>query len=257
MPRTVLITGSTSGIGWGIAKAFAEREDRVVLNGFPGDVSAQDLCAEIAALGGQAMYHAADMRKPDQIQQCVQEACQEFGGIDILVNNAGIQHVCAVEDFPLEKWEDILAVNLSSVFHTTRQCVPLMKKAGWGRIVNIASAHGLVASAYKSAYVAAKHGVLGLSKSVALELAEHHITCNAICPGYVRTPLVEAQIPAQAHTRGISENEVIQEVMLKNQPTREFVTIEEVASLVIYLCEQEARNITGAALSIDGGWVAQ
>lgn len=257
MAKNVLITGSTSGIGWAIARAFAERGDRVVLNGFLGDKTAQELCSELQQLGGEGVYFSADMRDAAQIVDWVKLAERAWGGVDVLVNNAGIQHVSPIEQFPVDKWDDILAVNLSSVFHATRAVVPVMQQSGWGRIINIASAHGLVASPYKSAYVAAKHGVLGFTKTIALELAQQHITCNAICPGYVRTPLVDAQIPATAQARGISEQDVIEQVMLANQPTKQFVGTEEIASLCLYLCDEAAKNITGAALSIDGGWTAR
>ena len=255
--KTVLITGSTSGIGLEIAYGFAKRGDNIIINGFAGDKSIDEICLELQGLGASVLYCAADMRKPDEIAAMMTQIQQYYGGVAVLINNAGIQHVAAVQDFAPEKWQEIIDVNLSAAFHTIRLAVPMMQQAGWGRIINIASAHGLVASPYKSAYVAAKHGLVGLTKSVALELAEQNITCNAICPGYVKTPLVEAQIPATATQRGITEAEVISEVMLKSQPTKRFVTVEEIAQSALYLCSDAAGSITGTSLSIDGGWVAQ
>jgi 3-hydroxybutyrate dehydrogenase len=256
--RTALVTGSTSGIGEGVARALAASGCNVVLNGM-GDAAAIEVQRGKLARdhGVDVAYDAADMTRPVEIERMVQAAIARFGSVDVLVNNAGIQHVAAVDEFPPEKWDAILAINLSSAFHTTRIALPAMKRKGFGRIVNIASAHALVASPFKSAYVAAKHGIAGLTKTVALEVAQAGITCNAICPGYVRTPLVEAQIPDQARTRGISEEAVVQQVMLAGQPTRKFVGIDEVASLVVYLASDAARSITGAILSIDGGWTAQ
>jgi 3-hydroxybutyrate dehydrogenase len=207
--------------------------------------------------GVEVRYDAADMSRPADIARMMNTALGEFGVIDILVNNAGIQHVAAVDEFPPEKWDAILAINLSSVFHTSRAALPAMKRKGWGRIVNIASAHALVASPFKSAYVAAKHGVAGFTKSLALEVAQDGITVNAICPGYVRTPLVEAQIPDQARTRGISEEEVVQQVMLASQPTKRFIAIDEVAAFALFLCSDAAQSITGAVLPVDGGWTSQ
>jgi 3-hydroxybutyrate dehydrogenase len=256
--KTALVTGSTSGIGEGIAQALARSGCNVVLNGF-GDADAiEALRARLAReYGVDVRYDAADMGRPADIGRMMDTALRQFEAIDILVNNAGIQHVASVEEFPPEKWDAILAINLSSVFHASRAVLPAMKRKGWGRIVNVASAHALVASPFKSAYVAAKHGVAGFTKTLALEVAQAGITVNAICPGYVRTPLVEAQIPDQARTRGISEEEVVQQVMLAGQPTKRFVGIDEVAALTLFLCSEDAKSLTGAVLPIDGGWTAQ
>jgi 3-hydroxybutyrate dehydrogenase len=256
--KGAIITGSTSGIGLGIAKAFAESGMNVMLNGF-GD--AKEIERTRAALeedyGIAAAYSAADMSKPDEITAMVEDARRAFVQVDVLVNNAGIQHVEAVETFPVAKWDAIIAIDLSSAFHGIRAVVPEMKARKWGRIINIASAHGLVASPFKAAYVAAKHGVLGLTKTVALETAEHGITVNAICPGYVLTPLVQKQIPETAKARGISEEEVVKNVLLHAQPTRQFVTTEQIGALSLFLCTEAAASITGAALPVDGGWTAQ
>ncbi|MCH9808076.1 MAG: 3-hydroxybutyrate dehydrogenase [Alphaproteobacteria bacterium] len=270
--RSAIVTGSTSGIGLGIAKAFAEAGMNVMLNGF-GELDEieeirQDLeetsptiiaaCDEFRKLSGQqAVYSRADMRKPEQVRAMVERAHDEFGSLDVLVNNAGIQHVAPIEEFPAAKWDAILAINLSSAFHSIAAAMPIMKKQKFGRIINIASAHAMVASPYKSAYVAAKHGILGLTKTVALEGAEHGITANAICPGYVKTPLVEKQIPDTAAARGMSEEEVVKKVILDAQPTKEFVTTEQVGRLAVFLCRDGAASITGAALPVDGGWTAQ
>ena len=257
MARTVVVTGSTSGIGLGIARAFAAEGANLVINGFgPADeIEANRKAPE--AHGGKALWHGADMTKPAEIADLIATAEKAFGGIDVLVNNAGIQHVSPVEDFPIDKWDQIIAINLTSSFHTIRACVPGMKAKKKGRIINVASAHALVASPYKSAYVAAKHGIMGLTKSVALELAEFGITINAICPGYVLTPLVEKQIPDTARARGISEEQVKTDVMLRLQATKEFVAIEEVGATAIFLASDAARQITGTSISIDGGWTAQ
>jgi 3-hydroxybutyrate dehydrogenase len=256
--KTAVITGSTSGIGLAIATAFAKTGANVVINGFGNLTEVEAIRSRLEALGGgKVIYHPADMTKPAEIADLIATAVSEFGGIDILVNNAGIQHVEKIEDFPIEKWDQIIAINLSSSFHTIRATIPVMKAKGKGRIVNIASAHGLVASPFKSAYVAAKHGIMGLTKAVALEVAENGITINSICPGYVLTPLVEKQIPDTAKARGISEEQVKSDVMLKFQPTREFVSVEEVAAATLFLASDEARSITGTHLSIDGGWTAQ
>ena len=256
--KTALITGSTSGIGAGIAEALARAGYDIVLNGF-GEADAIEILRTRLQRehGVEVRYDAADMRVPDQIARMVADAVDRLGAIDVLVNNAGIQHVAPVDEFPPDKWDAILAINLSSAFHTTRAVLPGMKRNGWGRIVNIASAHALIASPFKSAYVAAKHGIAGFTKSVALEVAQAGITVNAICPGYVRTPLVEAQIPDQARTRGISEEDVVQTILLAGQPTKRFVGIDEVAALALYLVSDAAKSITGAVLSIDGGWTAQ
>ena len=254
--KNAIITGSTSGIGLGIANAFADQGINVVINGF-GDKD--DIEKERKALedkGVKAIYNGADMTRPDEIEALIKQAADEMGGVDILVNNAGIQYVSKVEEFPPEKWDAIIAINLSSSFHTTRHAIPLMKKQGWGRVINMASAHGLVASPFKSAYVAAKHGILGFTKTIALEVAQDNITCNAICPGYVKTPLVEGQIKDTAKARGISEEEVKNDVMLAAQHTKKFVTVEQVADLALFLCSDAAENITGAPMRIDGGWTA-
>jgi 3-hydroxybutyrate dehydrogenase len=256
--KTAIITGSTSGIGQGIAFSLAQKGVNIMLNGFgnASDIEAQRSKME-QDYGIKALYNPADMTKPEEIQSMISETKEKLGSIDILVNNAGIQHVSPVEEFPIEKWNAIIAINLSASFHTIRGCVPIMKEAGWGRIVNIASTHALVASPYKTAYVAAKHGIAGLTKVVALELAQNNITCNAICPGYVKTPLVEGQIADTAKARGITEDEVVRDVLLAAQPTKKFAEIEYVGSLVNYLCSEEANNITGTMLPIDGGWTAQ
>ncbi len=256
--KLALVTGSTSGIGLGIAKNFASKGMNVVLNGF-GDASAiENIRANMAKdFGVEVRYNGADMSKAEEIAAMIKTIEDEFGAIDVLVNNAGIQHVAPVEDFPIEKWNAILAINLSSSFHTIHAALPKMKAKGWGRIINIASAHALVASPYKSAYVAAKHGIAGLTKTVALETATFGITMNAICPGYVWTPLVEKQIPDTAKARGITEEQVINDVMLHSQPTKKFVTIEQVAALAHFLTSEDAAPITGAIIPIDGGWTAQ
>ena len=256
--RVAIVTGSTSGIGQGIAEAFAAAGMHVMLNGFGDRAQIDKLAADLASSHGiKTAYHPADMSKPAEILALVDAARAQLGPIDILVNNAGIQHVAPVETFPPEKWDAIIAINLSSSFHTIRAVLPEMKTRKWGRIINIASAHGLVASPFKSAYVAAKHGLLGLTKTVALETAEHGITVNAICPGYVLTPLVEKQIPDTAKARGISEDEVIKTVILAHQPTHRFVKIADIGTLAVFLCSAAAASITGTAQSIDGGWTAQ
>jgi 3-hydroxybutyrate dehydrogenase len=255
--KTAIVTGSTSGIGLGIAHALAASGANIVLNGF-GD--GDEIKEIVNGIRGQhnvgVSYSKADISQPDQIAEMVALAHNDFGSVDILINNAGIQHVAPIEEFPIEKWNAIIAINLSGAFHTSRLVVPGMKEKGWGRIVNIASAHALVASPFKSAYVAAKHGIAGLTKTIALELAEHGVTVNAICPGYVLTPLVEKQIPEQSKTRGISEDAVIHDVLLAAQPTKKFVEVSQVASLTAYLCSDEAASITGTLLPIDGGWTA-
>jgi len=256
--KAALVTGSTSGIGLGIARALASEGASIVLNGFGDAAAIAALRREIEETHGVAVRHvAADMRKPDEITAMVRSAEAEFGAIDVLVNNAGIQHVAPIDEFPPEKWNDIIAINLSSAFHTIRAALPKMKAKGWGRIVSTASAHAFVASPYKVAYVAAKHGIAGITKTVALEVAQQHITVNAIAPGYVWTPLVENQIPDTMKARGMSAEEVKRDVMLAAQPTKEFVTIEQVGALALYLCSDAASAITGAILPIDGGWTAQ
>jgi 3-hydroxybutyrate dehydrogenase len=256
--KSVVVTGSTSGIGLGIARAFAQQGANVLLNGFGDKTEIEKLRAGIASeFGVKAVYSGADMSKPAEIVAMIAQARRELGGVDVLINNAGIQHVAPVEDFPPEKWDQILAINLSSVFHASRAALPLMKAKGWGRVINIASVHGLVASPFKSAYVTAKHGVVGFTRTLALETAGKGITCNAICPGFVLTPLVETQIEDRARERGISREEAILNVILERQPSKEFVMIEEVAALAVYLAGEAAASITGAAMSVDGGWVAQ
>lgn len=258
MRKSAVITGSTSGIGKGVADALAASGVNIILNGF-GDTDAIE--AQRADLeekyGITAVYNGADMTKADEIRAMMAIAAEIFGSVDIVVNNAGIQHVSPIDKFPTEKWDAIIAINLTSAFHTTAAALPIMRKTGWGRVVNIASAHGLVASPFKSAYVAAKHGILGLTKTTALEAAQDGITCNAICPGYVRTPLVEAQIPDTAKARGITEEEVVRDVILSAQPTKSFVGLEELCALTVFLCSDAAKSLTGASLALDGGWTAK
>jgi 3-hydroxybutyrate dehydrogenase len=255
--KTAVVTGSTSGIGLAMARAFAEKGANVVIN---GSRKADEIEPARAAIEREfsvkALYLAADMSVPAQIAQMMAEAERVFGSIDVLVNNAGIQHVEPIESFPIEKWDAIIAVNLSAAFHTIRAAAPGMKARKWGRIVNTASAHALVASPFKSAYVAAKHGLAGLTKAAALEFARDGVTVNAIAPGYVWTPLVERQIPATMAARNLTRDEVINDVLLEAQPTKEFVTAEQVAALAVFLASDEAKSITGAILSIDGGWTA-
>lgn len=255
--KTALITGSTSGIGLGIAKALASEGANVIINGF-GDADAVEAerAALAAASGGKAGYDAADLTKAEEIEAMFARADQDFGGVDILVNNAGMQFVSPVEDFPIEKWNMILALNLTAAFLTIHHAVPGMRKKKWGRIIGTASAHSLVASPFKSAYVAAKHGLAGLTKTVALEVAEAGITANCISPGYVWTPLVENQIPDTMKARNMTREQVINDVLLAGQPTKQFVTIEQVAALASFLTRDEAASITGANLSVDGGWTA-
>ena len=251
--KTAVITGSNSGIGLGIARELAKVGANVVLNSFTDRDEDHALAAEIAEnFGVEAKYVAADMSKGDDCRRLIVAA----GGCDILVNNAGIQHVAAIEDFPVEKWDAIIAINLSSAFHTSAAAVTGMRDKGWGRIVNIASAHGLTASPYKSAYIAAKHGIVGLSKTVALETAEDPITCNAICPGYVLTPLVEAQIPDTMKKYDMSREDVVRNVLLARQPSKEFATVEQLGGTVVFLCSDAATQITGTTISVDGGWTA-
>jgi 3-hydroxybutyrate dehydrogenase len=255
--RSALITGSTSGIGRGIALKLADLGARIMINGFGDRGEIDALLAELQQRSGtEALYSSADMTKPAEIADMISQAQAAFGGLDILVNNAGIQFVAPIEDFPVEKWDAIIAINLSSAFHTIRHALPGMKTNGWGRVVNIASAHSLVASPFKSAYVTAKHGIAGLTKTVALEAAEFGVTVNAISPGYVLTPLVAAQIPATAKARGITEEEVKRDVLLAAQPTKQFIEVAHVAEAVAYLCSESAKGITGANLSMDGGWTA-
>jgi 3-hydroxybutyrate dehydrogenase len=252
--KTALITGSTSGIGLGIAKALAEQGAHIVLNGF-GDVEAPQ--AEVAALGVQVAYHGADMSRPADIADMMSYANARFGRVDILVNNAGIQHVARVEAFPPERWDAILAINLSSAFHATRLALPAMQAAGWGRIINVASVHGLVASVEKAAYVAAKHGVVGLTKVTALENATTGVTCNAICPGWVLTPLVQKQVDARAAALGVSNDEATRRLLGEKEPSLQFTTPQELGALAVFFCSAAAANVRGVAWNMDGGWTAQ
>ena len=255
--RTAIITGSTSGIGLGIADAFVAEGMNVMLNGFGDPAEIEATRARLDAAGtGRVLYHGADMTKPDQIADLIATTARDLGPVEILVNNAGIQHVAPIEDFPPEKWDAIIAINVSSAFHTIRHALPAMKERSWGRIINVASAHALVASPYKSAYVTAKHGIAGLTKTVALEAAEHGVTVNAVCPGYVLTPLVEAQIPDTAKARGISEEAVKRDVLLAAQATKEFVTVEQLGATCVFLASDAAAQITGILLPVDGGWTA-
>jgi 3-hydroxybutyrate dehydrogenase len=255
--KVSLVTGSTSGIGLGIARALAAAGSEIVLNGFGKPEEVADVQAKIAAdFKVRATFSPADMSKPAAIREMIEKTLQTSGRLDILVNNAGIQHVAPLQDFPPEKWDAILAIDLSSAFHTTRLALPSMLANKWGRIINIASAHGLVASPYKSAYVAAKHGIVGLTKVTALETAEQGITCNAICPGYVYTPLVEAQIDGQAKAHNIPREKVIRDVLLAQQPNKRFATVEELGALSVFLASDAAASITGIALPVDGGWTA-
>lgn len=252
--KTALVTGSTSGIGLGIAKALAKQGANIVLNGF-GDVDGPK--AEIAALGVKVAYHGADMSKPAEIESMMVFAAAEFGRVDILVNNAGIQHVAKIEDFPIERWDAIIAINMSSAFHTTRLALPAMKAADWGRIINVASIHGLVGSAEKSAYVAAKHGVVGLTKVTALENATTGVTCNAICPGWVLTPLVQKQVDAKAAAQGISNEEATRRLLGEKEPSMQFTTPEELGELAVFFCSPAGNNVRGVSWNMDGGWTAQ
>lgn len=256
--KTVIVTGSTSGIGQGIAHAFAKVGANVVLNGF-GDAAQieKDRAAIEADFGVKALYNGADMTKPEQIDAMVAEAEKAFGAVDIIVNNAGIQHVSPVEDFPAEKWDAVIAINLTSAFHLTRAALPAMKQRKSGRIINIASAHGLVASANKSAYVASKHGIIGFTKTVALETAEHGITANAICPGWVLTPLVQKQINDRAAKNGTTVEQEKLALVSEKHPNKEFVTVEELGAVAVFLASHDARSITGTHISVDGGWTAQ
>ncbi|WP_099510773.1 3-hydroxybutyrate dehydrogenase [Microvirga ossetica] len=256
--KTAVVTGSTSGIGHAIALAFAKEGANVVLNGFGDAGEIEKIRAGIESeFGVKAIYSPADMTKPQEIEEMVRLGEKTFGSVDILVNNAGIQFVSPIEDFPVEKWDQIIAINLSSAFHATRAAVAGMKARGWGRIINTASAHSLVASPFKSAYVAAKHGIAGLTKTVALEVATHGVTANCISPGYVWTPLVERQIPDTMKARNMTREQVMHDVLLEAQPTKQFVTVDQVAALAVFLCSDAASQITGANLSMDGGWTAE
>lgn len=255
--KTVIVTGSTSGIGLGLAEGFAQAGANVVLNGFGDADEVERERARLDGIGsGTVAYDGADMSKPDDIVRMVCEVEDRFGGVDILVNNAGIQTVEPVESFPPERWDLIIAINMNSAFHAVRAALPGMKARGWGRIINISSAHGLVASPYKSAYVTAKHGITGFTKTVALETAEDGVTVNAICPGYVLTPLVEKQIPETAEARGLTEEQVKRDVLLAAQWTKKFVTVDQLAGVALFLCSDAAENITGVSLPVDGGWTA-
>ena len=252
--KTALVTGSTSGIGLGIATALARQGANIVLNGF-GDLEGPK--AQVTGLGVKVGYHGADMSKPADIEDMMKYAASEFGRVDILVNNAGIQHVATVEDFPPERWDAILAINLTSAFHTSRLALPAMKKADWGRIINVASVHGLVASAQKSAYVAAKHGLVGLTKVTALETATTGVTCNAICPGWVLTPLVQKQVDARAAANRVSNEEAKKQLLAEKEPSLQFTTPEELGELAVFFCSDAAKNVRGVAWNMDGGWAAQ
>ena len=252
--KTALVTGSTSGIGLGIAKALAAKGANIVLNGF-GDHAGPH--AEVAAHGTQVAYHGADMSRPDEIQAMMSCAAEKFGRVDILVNNAGIQHVARVENFPIEKWDAILAINLSSAFHATRLALPAMQKANWGRVINIASVHGLVGSAEKSAYVAAKHGIVGLTKVTALENATSGVTCNAICPGWVLTPLVQKQVDAKAQALGLSNEDATKLLLGEKEPSMQFTTPQELGELAVFFCSAAGNNVRGVAWNMDGAWAAQ
>jgi 3-hydroxybutyrate dehydrogenase len=252
--KTALVTGSTSGIGLGIATALARQGANIVLNGF-GDAEGPQ--AQIRSLGVRVAYHGADMSKPAEIEAMMQFAAQTFGRVDVLVNNAGIQHVASVDEFPPERWDAIIAINLSSAFHASRLALPAMKQANWGRIINVASVHGLVASAQKSAYVAAKHGLVGLTKVIALETATTGVTCNAICPGWVLTPLVQAQVDARAKSAAVTIDEAKRQLLGEKEPSMQFTTPEELGELAVFFCSAAANNVRGVAWNMDGGWVAQ
>ena len=252
--KTALVTGSTSGIGLGIAKALAKQGANIMMNGFGEKDAAM---AEVKAFGVEVDYHGADMSKPSEIEAMMHAAEKRFGAVDILVNNAGIQHVANVEDFPVDRWDAIIAINLSSAFHTTRMALPGMKQRNWGRIINLASVHGLVASAQKSAYVAAKHGIVGLTKVTALETAQTGVTCNAICPGWVLTPLVQKQVDARAEKDQVNNEETKKRLLSEKQPSGEFVTPDQLAALAVFFCSPAATQIRGVAWNMDGGWVAQ
>jgi 3-hydroxybutyrate dehydrogenase len=256
--KVIVITGSTSGIGLGIAKRFAQEKATIVINGFSDQDNVNKITADLISIGAkEVLYNGADLSKHEEINSMFSAIIAKFGKVDVLINNAGIQFVSPIEDFPSEKWESIIQLNLVSSFHTIKNVIPIMKKNNWGRIINIASTHALVASPFKSAYVAAKHGLLGLTKTVALEVAQNGITANAICPGYVKTPLVLNQVADTAKARGMSEDDVIKNIILGAQATKKFVEIEEIAELALYLSGNLASSITGSALTIDGGWTAQ
>jgi 3-hydroxybutyrate dehydrogenase len=255
--KTALVTGSTSGIGLGIASALAREGGHIVVNGFgePAQIAAAE--KQLQAFGVKTLYHGADMTKPAQIEEMVRAAESAFGRIDILVNNAGIQHVAPVEEFPVERWDAIIAINLTSAFHTTRLALPKMKQAGWGRIINVASVHGLVASAEKSAYVAAKHGIVGFTKSIALETAQTGVTVNAICPGWILTPLVQTQVDARAKRDNLSDADARKALLGEKQPSMQFATVEQLAGLAVFFCSPAADEVRGVAWNVDGGWCAQ
>lgn len=256
--KTALITGSTSGIGLGIAQAMAKQGAHVVINGLGNADEIEKTRKGLESdFGIKALYDPADMTKPDQIRKMCENTVDQFGSVDILVNNAGIQFVSPIDEFPEDKWDAIIAINMNSAFHTTKACLPGMKKKGWGRVINIASAHGLVASPFKSAYVTAKHGIIGMTKTIALEVATNGITCNAICPGYVNTPLVQNQIKDQAKVHNLSEAEVVEKVMLAPQAIKKFVEVEQLGELALFLCSDAASSITGISLPVDGGWTAR
>lgn len=256
--KSALVTGGTSGIGLAIARGFAKEGMNLLIDGFGNTPENQKLARDISKeFGVKCVFSPADMSRPDEIADMVEFAVKELGGVDVLVNNAGVQHVAPVEEFPPDKWDAIIAINLTAAFHCTRHIVPMMKEKGWGRIINTASAHSIVASPFKSAYVAAKHGLNGFTKTIALEVATNGITCNCISPGYVWTPLVEHQIPDTMASRHMSREQVINDVLLHAQPTKQFVTVDEVAGIALFLCSDAAKNITGANISVDGGWTAE
>jgi 3-hydroxybutyrate dehydrogenase len=255
--KTALVTGSTSGIGLGIARALAAEGASIVINGFGDAAAIAAVERDLQARGVRTLYHGADMARPAEIGQMVRAAESAFGRIDILVNNAGIQHVAPIEEFPVDRWDAIIAINLSSAFHTIRLALPKMRAAGWGRIINIASVHGLVASAQKTAYVAAKHGIVGLTKAVALETAGTGVTCNAICPGWVLTPLVQKQVDARAAQQNLSNEDAKRSLLAEKQPSMEFATPEQLGALAVFLCSDAAAQVRGAAWNVDGGWTAQ
>lgn len=255
--KVVIVTGSSSGIGLGVATAFAEKGHKVAVNARSLKPEVETIVADLSSRGGKVIFAQGDMSKPEECKGMVQSVIDHWGRVDVLVNNAGIQHVEPIDEFPDEKWEAVVGINLSSAFYTTKAALPSMKKSGWGRIINMASAHGLVASAYKSAYVAAKHGIVGLTKVTALETAEMGITANTICPGYVWTPLVEKQIPEQAAAHNMTEDQVVREVLLSNQPNKKFATVEEIGDIAVFLASDGAASITGTTISVDGGWTAR